>query len=209
MKITPLDIKKQDFETTFRGFDKTEVVSFLEMVADEMEKLIRENLELKEKIKTATDKLENYTKIEAALQNTLIATQESADQMKASAQEIADLTTREANFRAEKLLDDQYEKLTEIRREFSSLKNQKVAFLVNFRSLLESQFKLLELMEKESAKFDNTLTIKRKAELSDSDVDRVVAEFEQNEKTGNRLKDQPESSTNHIQSEAGSSEDDG
>ena len=106
MKITPLDIKKQEFETRIRGFDKAEVISFLEMISEEMENLIRENLELKEKLQRAKEKLGDYTKIETALQNTLVATQESADQMKDSAREKADLIIREANIKAEKIVEN-------------------------------------------------------------------------------------------------------
>lgn len=177
MRITPLDIKKQEFQTKLRGFDKEEVISFLEMVSEEMEQLVRENLELKEKIQRAQEKLTNYTKIESALQNTLVATQESAEQMKVAAEEKAGLIVREANSQAEKIVDDAYEKLSNFRREYISLKNQRAAFLVNFRSLLESQLKLLELMEKQAEEKPKVLTLKKKAEMTDSDVERVVDEF--------------------------------
>jgi cell division initiation protein len=177
MRITPLDIKKQEFQTRMRGFDKTEVISFLEMVSEEMEELVRDNLEIKEKLQRASDKLANYTKIESALQNTLIATQESAEQMKVSAEAKAELIVREANAQSEKIIDDAYNKLSELRREHISLKNQRAAFVVNFRSLLESQLKLLELIEKQTDEKGNVLTIKKKAEMTDSDVDRVVENF--------------------------------
>jgi cell division initiation protein len=177
MRITPLDIKKQEFPTGLRGFDKREVISFLEMVSEEMEGLVRDNLELKEKLQRAADKLANYNKIESALQNTLVASQESAEQMKSVAEEKAELIIREANSQAEKIVDDAYEKLSELRREHISLKNQRAAFLVNFRSLLESQLKLLDLMEKQTEEKSRVMTIKKKSEISESDVDRVVEEF--------------------------------
>ena len=178
MKITPLDIKKQEFETKFRGFEKTEVISFLEMISEEMENLLRENMELKEKLQRASDKLVSYTKIESALQSTLVATQESTEQMKAAAQEKADLVIREANIKADKIVESNYEKVTELRREFSEMRNQRAAFLVNFRSLLESQLKLLEMIEKQSTTTKKTIIMKKKAEMSDKDVDKVVEEFE-------------------------------
>jgi len=180
MRITPLDIKKQEFQTKLRGFEKTEVISFLEMVSLEMEELVRENLELKEKLQRASDKLASYTKIESALQNTLIATQESAEQMKVTAEGKAELIVREANAQSAKIIDDAYNKLSEFRREHISLKNQRAAFLVNFRSLLESQLKLLELIEKQADEKNKVLTIKKKAEMTDSDVDRVVEDFKRN-----------------------------
>ncbi len=40
MKITPLDIRKQEFKAGFKGYDKNEVNVFLEMIAKEMEELI-------------------------------------------------------------------------------------------------------------------------------------------------------------------------
>jgi cell division initiation protein len=192
MRITPLDIKKQEFQTKMRGFDKTEVVSFLEVVSEEMEELVRDNLELKEKMQRAADKLANYSKIESALQNTLVASQESAEQMKAVAEEKAELIIREANSQAEKIVDDAYEKLSELRREHISLKNQRAAFLVNFRSLLESQLKLLELMEKQAEDRPRVLTLKKKAEISETEVDRVVEEFKRETVGG-----QPEVETVH------------
>ena len=184
MRITPLDIKKQEFQTKMRGFDKDEVVSFLEVVSEEMEELVRENLELKEKMQRAADKLANYSKIESALQNTLVASQESAEQMKAVAEEKAELIIREANSQAEKIVDDAYEKLSELRREHISLKNQRAAFLVNFRSLLESQLKLLELMEKQAEDRPRVLTLRKKAEISENEVDRVVEEFKRETAAG-------------------------
>jgi cell division initiation protein len=184
MRITPLDIKKQEFQTKMRGFDKTEVVSFLEVVSEEMEELVRDNLELKEKMQRAADKLANYSKIESALQNTLVASQESAEQMKAVAEDKAELIVREANSQAEKIVDDAYEKLSELRREHISLKNQRAAFLVNFRSLLESQLKLLELMEKQAEDRPRILTLRKKAEISETEVDRVVEEFKRETTAG-------------------------
>jgi DivIVA domain-containing protein len=41
MKITPLDIRKTEFKSVFKGFDKNEVKVFLEMIAKEMEELIK------------------------------------------------------------------------------------------------------------------------------------------------------------------------
>ena len=47
MNLTPLDIRKQSFQRTLRGFDPDEVQAFLEMAAEEFERLTRENIEMK------------------------------------------------------------------------------------------------------------------------------------------------------------------
>ena len=41
MKLSPLDIKKQEFGKKFKGFSPDEVNSFLDMIADEMEDLLK------------------------------------------------------------------------------------------------------------------------------------------------------------------------
>ncbi len=42
MKIAPLDLRQQRFKTTFRGFEKSEVVAFLTEAADDYEQALRE-----------------------------------------------------------------------------------------------------------------------------------------------------------------------
>ena len=57
VKLTSLDIRKQEFKRVFRGLDPDEVSAFLETVADAFETLNRERLQaleheagLKEKV---------------------------------------------------------------------------------------------------------------------------------------------------------------
>jgi cell division initiation protein len=184
MKITPLEIRKHEFDAAFRGYDKNEVMSFLETIADEFQDMIRENIELKDRVNQALDRLASYTKIETALQNTLIATQETAEQMKNAAQEKSDQVVRRATNEADRIIQEAYEKVSALRQEYSSLKSQKASFMVNFKSLLESELKLMELMEKQATHDEKALVIKRKAELSDDDVERVVEEFKRTVDTG-------------------------
>ena len=51
IKITPADIIQQQFRVVFRGFDMSEVDSFLSQVADELEELLSENASLKNELK--------------------------------------------------------------------------------------------------------------------------------------------------------------
>ena len=46
MKLTPLDIQRQEFRQRFRGLDPDEVRAFLSLVAEEMEQLRSENEKL-------------------------------------------------------------------------------------------------------------------------------------------------------------------
>ncbi len=186
MKITPLEIRKHEFASAFRGFDKNEVTSFMENLAAELEQLLEENRDLKDKLKAAQEKLDSYAKIETVLQSTLVTTQETAEQIKAAAQEKADLMVRRAETEADRIIQEAYERVGELRRECSTLSSQKASFLVSFRSLLESELKLLELMEKQSQREDKTIVLKRKPELSDDEVEKLTEEFAR--ETSNRIR---------------------
>ena len=49
--LTPLDVRKKrgDFRRQLRGYDPEEVDTFMDLVADRFEELVRENLSLNEK----------------------------------------------------------------------------------------------------------------------------------------------------------------
>ena len=53
MKITPLEIRQKSFEKVFRGYDKDEVVAFLQILSAEWEKSIDEKKELTYKLEAA------------------------------------------------------------------------------------------------------------------------------------------------------------
>ena len=60
MKITPLDIQQKQFPVKFRGFGIEEVDSFLELVREEFEELLRENSKLREEFRRMENQLKEY-----------------------------------------------------------------------------------------------------------------------------------------------------
>ena len=50
MRITPLDVRKQEFRKAVRGLDADEVQAFLATVADEYEFVLTDNKKLREKV---------------------------------------------------------------------------------------------------------------------------------------------------------------
>ncbi len=52
MKLTPLDIRHKDFKRGMRGYVDGEVDEFLDEIADEFERLFKENIELSERCDT-------------------------------------------------------------------------------------------------------------------------------------------------------------
>jgi cell division initiation protein len=179
MKITPLEIKKQEFGKVFRGYSAAEVHSYLEMVAAELEDTLKKNLELEENLSSLKEKLADYTRLENVLQDTLVTTQKSAEEVKAVAEQKAKSITDVARVRAERILAEANERLLEIQREIADLKHQRRSFIVSFKSLLETQRALLEDIDKGAGGKSDFSPVKMKADLNDDELERVVSEFEQ------------------------------
>ena len=96
MRITPLDIQQKQFSQRFRGFDMEEVDSFLELIREEMEELLRENANLREEARRFEKQLKEYKNIETTLKDTLIGTQQMVEEYKNTAKKDAELIKKEA-----------------------------------------------------------------------------------------------------------------
>jgi len=147
MKISPLEIEQQTFNKTFRGFDSVEVSTYLGMLASEFASLIAENAELKDKVKELTTRLQSYQEMEQTLQDTLLATQKTAEEAKRNLQKEADLIIKEAHLRSEEMLEDAKLRLADLNRQISNLQMSKQSCLSEFKALLDAQWHLLENIE--------------------------------------------------------------
>ncbi len=145
MRITPLDVQKQQFRLRFRGFDVREVDSFLTAVADEFKEALGENDSLKAKVAGLEEALADYRGREKTLQEALVSAQRMAETMKEEARREAELVVSEARLQAEKLLGDAQQRLTRLHDDLSELQRQYVQFEARIRSAVEAHLKLLEL----------------------------------------------------------------
>ena len=75
MNITPIDIRKQEFRRTMRGYDPEEVRAYLDAVAAQLEELKLETVRAREAAKTLEDRLGHYRLIEQNLQDAALTVQ--------------------------------------------------------------------------------------------------------------------------------------
>jgi cell division initiation protein len=146
MRITPLDIRKQPFRKKMFGFDPDEVNSFLEMIASEFETIIAQNNETMTHNKLMQQKLEDYSKIEKTLNETLLTAQKATDDSRHNAQKEAELIIKDAQIRAGRYEDESRRRVHELESELVSLKNQRDSFLARFRSMVKTQLDLLGII---------------------------------------------------------------
>lgn len=143
MHITPLEIRKQTFRRSFRGFDPDAVSSFLEMMADEFETLIRTGSDSASRLKTVEEKLQGYEKIEQTLKDTLLMAQKISDDSRTNAQKEAELIIKDATLRGNEVEQEIRQRIAKLENDLASLKNQRDTFLERFKGLLTTQLNLL------------------------------------------------------------------
>lgn len=148
MPITPLEIRKQEFKKSFRGFDQHEVRTFLEMVANEFEILLRDNSTLSEKNKDLDAKIEDYRRMERILQETLTTTQKTAEELKENSRREASLFVESAKLEASRIIKQANSELAKTKEEVSMIEHQRLLLTSEFKGLLESYTRLLERLEK-------------------------------------------------------------
>lgn len=145
MPISPIDIQQKQFKTRPLGYEKGGVDSFLESLADETEKLNKQNQELKEELARTKAALEEMRGREATLKETLLTTQRMVDDLKNNARKEAEIIIADARLRADKIVHDAEERRFQLIDEIQGIKREKISFETGFRALLESHIRLLDL----------------------------------------------------------------
>ncbi|MBI2881641.1 MAG: DivIVA domain-containing protein [Candidatus Tectomicrobia bacterium] len=148
MKIAPIDIRQQRFSVKFRGFDPQEVDTFLEMVADELEELSRENGRLKEETQRLKREVEDLRATETDVKKTLLAAQTLKEEFSANARKEAELILRDARAKANDILGSTKSAASEAHEELAALLRRKKQVILNMRSMLETHLHMLEAEEK-------------------------------------------------------------
>jgi DivIVA domain-containing protein len=101
--LTPLEVRKKkgDFRRTMRGYDPELVDDFLDLVADRLEQLVRDNLTLQDRVARQDDQVKDYRDRERALTEALVSAQEMREEVRRQAAREAELATRSAQQEAE------------------------------------------------------------------------------------------------------------
>jgi len=147
MKLTPLDIKKQQFKKVMRGYDPVEVDTFMDMVANEFEDLLKQQKEMRDKVIELETQLKDYRQIEKTLQQTLLQAQEATGRTYEAARKEAEMIGREAEVKAAKLVEQANSDLARMNSELMTLKGRRESLIGRLRVLLSSELDLIKTLE--------------------------------------------------------------
>ena len=134
--LTPLDIRKQEFRKTLRGYDSLGVEDFRMRVADALERAIRERQVLEERVAALTEQLRVFREREKAMNEALVAAQQLRQETRASAEREAQAIIREAEAEA-----------NAVKARMGDMERQYQQYVGGFRALLERQLAELRALD--------------------------------------------------------------
>ena len=147
MKLTPQDIKRQQFKKTFRGFDPAEVETFLSLTAAELEESQKHNKEISNKLIELETQLKDYKAVEKAMQDTFMQAQETSGKAIENARKESQLIIHEAELKASQILDRSRIELITLKEHITIMKAKKDSIVSRLKMLLHSELELIKTLE--------------------------------------------------------------
>jgi DivIVA domain-containing protein len=145
-RLTPLDVRRTEFATAMRGYDKASVDAFRERVADELEDLARRNQELEGKARGFHEQLRAFREREKALNDALVSAQQLRAEMREQAEREGHLIIREARADGERLVDEMRMEQRRLTGDLEALDRARRAYVSQLRTLVERQLAELDAM---------------------------------------------------------------
>jgi cell division initiation protein len=154
MKFTPLDVKNQQFTRRWKGYDRSQVQQFLEMIASDLEEIATENNSLRDEVKGLKAELEQHVQREQTLKDTMVTAQKLADEIRETAEKKAQLLIGEAELRAEKVIDAAHRRGSKISEDVAELRRQRSGLASALRSTLQTHLAMIDAMAEENKEMD-------------------------------------------------------
>ena len=145
--LTPLDIRKQEFRKTLRGYDTLGVEDFRMRVADALERVMRDRSVLEERLAALTEQLRVFREREKAMNEALVAAQQLRQDTRAAAERESQVIVREAEADAKRLVDEARGAESIVQARMAETERQFQQYVGGFRALLERQLAELRALD--------------------------------------------------------------
>ncbi len=151
MNYTPNDLQNVVFKKVlFRGYSEDFVNDVLDKVIEDYDAMMKENMELKDKVAMLNEGVRHYKNIEESLQNTLVMAQSTSDDVKKNTLEKTQNMIKEAEIKAQGIIEDAKKEAEKINQEYEETKKKLQVYKTKSESLLMSQLEMLKLVMDES-----------------------------------------------------------
>ena len=151
MDLTPLDIQKQTFSRNLKGFNPDEVRAYLHLVAEEVERLLRDLDRLARENAMLREDLDDHSQREQILKDTLLSAQKVSEEVRATARKEAELIVKDAELLSERLIGQAMQRVADLERAIQDLKIERKMARNKLQSTLDTVQQLVMLDAEEEA----------------------------------------------------------
>ena len=155
--LTPLEIQKQTFSRALKGYSPDDVRAYLHLVAEEIERLLRENDRLSRDVTILREDIEDHTNRERILKDTLLSAQKVAEDLTANARKEAELIVKDAELLAERVVSQALQRVADLEKAIGDLKMERRAARNKLTTTIDMIQQLIVLDAEEEAN-DQPLT---------------------------------------------------
>ena len=144
----------EKFNRTLHGYSPKEVNAFLDEVIVQVDKMVKELkmkdeevYNLKQENKILIDQINRYKTMEATMNKTIVAAQDSGEQIRRLAKQEGDMIIEEARKNANHIVSDALIRSEKLEYEASRLRKNISVFKRRLRSIIESQLEVVDEIE--------------------------------------------------------------
>ncbi len=144
--ITPSDIENKQFSRTKKGYDPDEVDDFLDLIILDMEKLLKENKELRDELAKAHTQADKQVNTETSVYDTLEAAKSLMNDIAASAERRAEILLKNAEMEAKIITGEARESIAKLTEDGNRLRTRLEMLRGRYKNLLESELERLDFV---------------------------------------------------------------
>jgi cell division initiation protein len=135
--LSPLEIQKQTFSRALKGYHPDDVRAYLHLVAEEIERLVRENDRLSRETAAMREDLEDHSNRERILKDTLLSAQKVAEDLTGNARKEAELIVKDAELLADRVIGQAMQRVGDLERTINELKIERRALRNRLQGTLD------------------------------------------------------------------------
>src|SRR5688500_3934068 len=150
-RLTPLEIQKQTFKNSFRGYSVDEVRAFLHLLSEEIEGQLRELERLSRDNQGLKEDIHEYLQREQILKETLLSAQRVSEEVKANARKEAELIVKDAELFAERIIAQAMGRVGDLERTIQELRLHRKGARNRLHAALETYQQMVMLDAEQEA----------------------------------------------------------
>src|SRR5437016_2743249 len=149
--LTPLEIQKQTFTRVLKGYSADEVRGYLHVVAEEIERLLKDVDRLSRENVMIREDLDEQHQRERILKDTLLSAQRVSEEVRANARKEAELIVKDAELLSERLVSQAMTRVGDLQRAIQELKIERKDARNKVQATLDTLQQLLMLDAEQEA----------------------------------------------------------